>query len=487
MLRGEGITFDDIVLVPAKSDVLPEEVDTTTQVSRDIELNIPLLSAAMDTVTEAELAIALAQEGGMGVIHKNLSPEEQAREVFKVKRSESGVIRDPITLEPDQKISKARKIMEKHNISGIPIVSSSGKLKGILTHRDLRFHRDGNLKVSKVMTKENLVTAPPDTTLEEAKSKLYKEKVEKLLLVDDDFQLRGLITIKDIRKLEEYPNACKDDRGRLRVGAAVGVDDYERVEELLKSDVDLIVVDTAHGHSDGVINTVRELKGNFDVQVVAGNVGTKEGATDLIDAGADGIKVGIGPGSICTTRVIAGVGVPQVTAIREAADVCGSTDVPLIADGGITHSGDITKAIAVGADSVMTGSLFAGVAESPGERILYKGRAYKAYRGMGSLGAMVKGSQDRYRQEDVEEGEDLVPEGVEGRVPYKGPLDEMVYQLIGGLRAGMGYCGANTLDELRENAEYFRVSSAANRESHPHDISITREAPNYSPEMDEEE
>jgi len=487
MFDQEGITFDDIVLVPAKSDVLPEEVDTRTRISRNIELNVPLISAAMDTVTEAGLAIALAQQGGIGIIHKNLSPDEQAREVFKVKRSESGVIRDPITLEPDQKISQAQSIMDKHNISGIPIVTGGGRLRGILTHRDLRFHQDGEQAVSEVMTEEELVTAPPDTTLDEAKAKLFEEKVEKLLLIDDDQQLKGLITIKDIRKLEEYPNACKDDRGRLRVGAAIGVNDYERAERLLESDVDLVVVDTAHGHSSGVMETVSTLKDRFDVQVIAGNVATETGARDLIEAGADGIKVGIGPGAICTTRVIAGVGVPQITAVRNVNRACAPAGVPLIADGGITHSGDITKAIAVGADAIMAGSLFAGVKESPGERILYKGRAYKVYRGMGSLGAMVKGSKDRYRQQNTEEGKDLIPEGVEGRVPYKGPLDELVYQLVGGLRAGMGYCGAEDLSALQENAEFMRVTSAANRESHPHDITITREAPNYSPEMTEEE
>lgn len=483
----EGITFDDIVIVPARSDVLPEDVETQTRISRGIELNVPLVSAAMDTVTEAELAIALAQEGGMGIIHKNLSPEEQAREVFKVKRSESGVIRDPITLRPDASISTAQTIMDKHNISGIPIVDEDDRIKGILTHRDLRFHQDGNESVTEVMTSESLVTAPPDTNLEEAKAKLLNEKVEKLLLVDEEGELNGLITIKDIRKQEEHPNACKDDRGRLRVGAAVGVNDYERVEHLLDADVDLIVVDTAHGHSGGVIETVQELKSSFDVQVVAGNVATEEGARELIEAGADGIKVGIGPGAICTTRVIAGVGVPQVTAIQNAGSICASADVPMIADGGITQSGDITKAIAVGADCIMAGSLFAGVKESPGERILYKGRAYKVYRGMGSLGAMVKGSKDRYKQDEVSDEEDLIPEGVEGRVPYKGPLDELVYQLVGGLRAGMGYCGAQDIEALKENAEFLRVTAAANRESHPHDITITREAPNYSPEMQEEE
>ncbi len=482
----EGITFDDIVIVPARSDVLPEEVETRTRISRGIELNIPLVSAAMDTVTEARLAIALAQEGGMGIIHKNLSPQEQAREVFKVKRSESGVIRDPITLKPDASISTARSIMDKHNISGIPIVDSSYHLEGILTHRDLRFHQDGDQSVTEVMTSESLVTAPPDTTLNQAKEQLLNEKVEKLLLIDESNVLKGLITIKDIRKQEEHPNACKDDRGRLRVGAAVGVEDYERAQKLMESDVDLIVVDTAHGHSSGVIETVRELKSNFDLQVVAGNVATEKGARDLIEAGADGIKVGIGPGAICTTRVIAGVGVPQITAIQNVSKACAPADIPLIADGGITQSGDITKAIAVGGDCIMAGSLFAGVRESPGERILYKGRAYKAYRGMGSLGAMVKGSKDRYQQDQKSE-EDLVPEGVEGRVPYKGPLEELVYQLVGGLRAGMGYCGAKDIGELKENAEFLRVTAAANRESHPHDITITREAPNYSPEMQEEE
>lgn len=488
MTEETGITFDDIVLVPRKSDVLPEEVDTTTRICRGIQLNIPLISAAMDTVTEAELAIALAQQGGIGIIHKNLSPREQAREVFKVKRSESGVIRDPITLPPDAKISEARDIMERNNISGIPIVRENKKLEGILTHRDLRFHQDGNEAVREVMTSEDLVTAPPETTLDQAEQILYEEKVEKLLLVDDRDILQGLITIKDIRKLEEYPNACKDDRGRLRVGAAMGVHEYDRLERLLESHVDLIVVDTAHGHSVDVIETVENVNKQYDVPVVAGNVATEKGARDLIDAGADGIKVGIGPGSICTTRVIAGVGVPQITAVRNAAKACRPADVPLISDGGVTHSGDITKAIAVGADAIMAGSLFAGVDESPGERILYKGRAYKAYRGMGSRGAMASGSSDRYRQEEAaEQMDDFVPEGVEGRVPYKGELEEMVYQLVGGLRAGMGYSGAGTFEELRERARIMRVSPAGHQEGHPHDITITREAPNYSPEMDQQE
>lgn len=486
MFEHEGITFDDLLLIPRYSEVLPSEVDTSTRICKGIELNIPLISSAMDTVTEADMAIGLAQLGGIGIIHKNMKPERQAREVFKVKRSESGVIKNPITLTPEQRVQEAASIMDSQNISGIPIVDENEVVQGILTERDLQYISDTDRKVKEVMTKENLVTASPETTLEEAKDILYSEKVEKLLLVNDDFQLTGLITIKDIKKTKKYPDSTKDDRGRLRAGAAIGVHDYDRARKLLDNDVDLLVVDSAHGHSKNVIETVEELTSSIDTPIIAGNVATTAGAEDLIDAGAGGIKVGIGPGSICTTRVIAGVGIPQVTAIQQASEVCKERNIPLIADGGIRHSGDITKAIAVGADSVMIGSLFAGVDESPGERILYKGRTYKVYRGMGSEGAMSEESRDRYQQQDIEEDDKLVPEGVEGRVPYKGALSDVAYQLVGGLRSGMGYCGSDSFDELREKAKFVRSSEASQKESHPHDIQITREAPNYSPKSDEE-
>lgn len=473
----QGITFDDILLEPGLSDVIPRDADVRTQLTRNITLNIPILSSPMDTVTESDLAIALAQEGGIGIIHKNLTVTAQTREVDKVKRSENGIITDPVTLPPNESVGNARRLMEQQKISGVPI-TVDGYLKGILTRRDLRFLTDNEQKISEVMTKDGLVTAAEDTTLEEAERVLMKNKVEKLLLVDDLFRLRGLITIKDIDKLANYPNACKDGRGRLRVGAAVGVLDYERAESLIAAGVDVLVVDSAHGHSRNVIETVRELKKRHRIDVVAGNVATEAGARALVEAGADGVKVGIGPGSICTTRVVSGVGVPQITAI--ANGVKGAADeVPIIADGGIRYSGDMTKAIAAGAHSVMIGGLFAGLAESPGQTILYKGRSFKAYRGMGSLGAMSAGSGDRYQQKGQPAGK-LVPEGVEGRVPYKGPLAAFVQQLVGGLRAGMGYCGTRTVEELRTRARFIQVSAASVQESHPHDIFITQEAPNYS-------
>jgi len=483
----QGITFDDILLEPGYSEYLPREVDIRTRLTSKITLNLPILSSPMDTVTEAELAIALAQEGGLGIIHKNMSIAEQAREVEKVKRSENGVIVDPITLPPDATVAEARRIMSGHNISGVPI-TQGGRLKGILTRRDLRFLESNDLPIEKVMTKDDLVTAPADTSLEDADRILMKNKVEKLLLVDDEYRLKGLITIKDIDKLHRYPNACKDARGRLRVGAAVGVHDYERITSLLEADVDLLVVDSAHGHSKNVVETVRRIKRDFDIQVIAGNVATAAGAKALADAGADAVKVGIGPGSICTTRVVTGVGVPQVTAIAAAAEAIGSS-VPVIADGGIRYSGDITKAIAAGAHCVMIGGLFAGLAESPGETIIWRGRSFKAYRGMGSLGAMAKGSHERYRQEYEpkkadEDGDGktqkLVPEGVEGRVPYKGPLADFVFQLVGGLRAGMGYCGTRTIEDLRTKSRFIQITAASVHEGHPHNIAITQEAPNYS-------
>ncbi len=474
----QGITFDDVLLEPAYSDVVPRDVDVRTLLTRNIRLNLPIVSSPMDTVTESDLAIALAQEGGIGIIHKNLSIADQTNEVDKVKRSENGIITDPITLPPDETVGTARRIMEQHKISGVPI-TVHGYLKGILTRRDLRFLNDNNQRVSEVMTRDNLVTAPETTTLEEAERILTENKVEKLLLVDDKYKLKGLITIKDIDKLTNFPQACKDARGRLRVGAAVGVHDYERAASLIKAGVDVLVVDSAHGHSANVLDTVSEIKRRFAIDVIAGNVATAEGARALADAGADAIKVGIGPGSICTTRVISGVGVPQVTAIYQAARGVADCGVPLIADGGIRYSGDVTKAIAAGAHAVMLGSLLAGLAESPGQTIIYKGRSFKTYRGMGSLGAMVAGAKDRYRQ-DGGPRDKLVPEGVEGRVPYKGPLGPFVYQLVGGLRAGMGYCGTRNIEELRTRSRFILVSAAAVQESHPHDIAITQEAPNYS-------
>ena len=477
---GEGITFDDLLLVPAFSNVVPRDVDTSTQLTRKIRINIPIVSAAMDTVTESSLAIALAQEGGIGIIHKNLTIEDQCRAVAKVKRSANGIIPDPVTMGPQERVATARQVMDEHNISGIPI-TDGGRLVGILTRRDLKFLENQQVPIADVMTRENLITAAPGTKLEEAERILLKNKVEKLPLVDTTGRLVGLITIKDIEKLLRFPQACRDDGGRLRVGAAIGVHDYERAARLIEKDVDLLVVDTAHGHSANVIETVRRLRKDYAIQLVAGNVATAEAVADLVKAGVDAVKVGIGPGSICTTRVVSGVGVPQISAIIACAEEADRAGIPIIADGGIRHSGDITKALAAGASSVMLGSLLAGLEEAPGVVIIYKGRTFKAYRGMGSLGAMVEGSADRYSQ-DVERrrGGKLVPEGVEGRVPYRGVLADFVYQLVGGVRAGMGYCGCPTIEDLRTKPKFMHVSRAAVVESHPHDIAITQEAPNYN-------
>lgn len=476
-----GLTFDDVLLLPAYSEVLPKDVDISTKLTRNIVLKVPVISAAMDTVTEARLAISIAREGGLGIIHRAMPPEKQALEVDKVKKSESGMIIDPITISPDAMLSEAMQLMERYSISGVP-VTLKGKLVGIITNRDLKFETDLTKKVSDVMTSQKLITAPVGTDLEEAKHLLHKYKIEKLPIVDDDFNLKGLITIKDIEKRKKYPNACKDPMGRLRVGAAVGTgqEAIERAELLVKAGVDIIAIDTAHGHSAGVINTLKELKKKFDIDVIAGNVATAEGTRDLIEAGADAVKIGIGPGSICTTRIVAGAGVPQLTAIMNCYSVSSKYDIPLIADGGIKFSGDITKALAAGAHCVMIGSLFAGTEESPGEIILYQGRTYKSYRGMGSLGAMAQGAKDRYGQEGVEK-EKLVPEGIEGRVPYKGTLAQSVHQLTGGLRSGMGYCGCKNLAELRQKARFIRITNAGLRESHVHDVMITKEAPNYRP------
>jgi IMP dehydrogenase len=476
----EGLTFDDVLLVPAKSEVLPKNTDISTYLTRKIKLNIPLMSAGMDTVTEARLAIAIAREGGIGIIHKNMSIEKQALEVDKVKRSEHGVIVDPFHLSPDNIISDAMDLMERYKISGVPITDKKGKLVGILTNRDLRFETDFSRQISDVMTKEKLVTASVGTSLQEAEEVLKKHKIEKLPLVDEQGYLKGLITIKDIEKAIQYPNSAKDSSGRLLAGAAVGVtpDVMDRVAALVASKVDVIVVDTAHGHSKGVTDTVKKIKTNYpNLQVIAGNVATAGATRELIEAGADAIKVGIGPGSICTTRVVTGVGVPQITAVYDCALEAEKYGVPVIADGGVKYSGDVVKAIAAGASVVMIGSLFAGTEESPGDREIYQGRSYKVYRGMGSLGAMAQGSKDRYFQEDAKK---LVPEGVEGRVPFKGALADTIFQMIGGLRAGMGYCGAHTVDELRKNAQFMRITAAGLRESHPHDIQITKESPNYS-------
>ncbi len=475
-----GITFDDVLLMPQYSDVVPSEVEVTTRLTRRIALNIPFLSSPMDTVTESAMAIALAQQGGLGVIHKNMSIGSQTEEVDRVKRSANGIIVDPVTLPPNATVAQAQEVMEKHNVSGVPITQADRQLEGILTRRDLRFLEETELPVSEVMTHGNLVTATGRVTLEEAEKILTAKKVEKLLLVDENYKLTGLITIKDIDMLKRFPNACRDQQGRLRVGAAIGVYDFERAESLISKEVDVLIVDSAHGHSRNVIETVRETKKRWDIDVVAGNVATREGAKHLIDAGSDAIKIGIGPGSICTTRVISGVGVPQISAIYEAAQVANDSQTPIVADGGIRFSGDVTKAIAAGAHVAMIGGLFAGLAESPGDQILYQGRSFKVYRGMGSLGAMVKGSSERYRQGADDGSSKLVPEGVEGRVPFKGPLGPFVYQLVGGLRAGMGYCGARTIEELRTEARFIQVSAASVKESHPHDIAITQEAPNYS-------
>lgn len=482
VVQYQGLTFDDVLLEPAYSEVVPSEVDVASNLTHRIRLNIPLISSPMDTVTESEMAIALAQVGGLGIIHKNLTIDRQAEEVDKVKRSANGIIVNPATLPPEVKVGRVRELMDQYNVSGVPITDPDGRLRGIITRRDLRFLEDMELPASEVMTQENLVTATGTVTLEEAEKILMAKKVEKLLLVDEDFRLTGLITIKDIDMMRRFPQACKDGQGRLRVGAAVGVRDYQRVEALIKRGVDILVVDSAHGHSANVIETVKTIKQQWDIDVVAGNVATAEGCKDLIAAGVDAVKVGIGPGSICTTRIISGVGVPQITAIYQAARVAAEAKIPVIADGGIRYSGDITKAIAAGAHVVMIGGLFAGLTESPGATILFQGRTFKVYRGMGSLGAMVQGSSERYRQGGVKAPGKLVPEGVEGRVPFKGSLGPFVYQLVGGLRAGMGYCGTRTVEELRTKARFLQVSAASVRESHPHDISITQEAPNYSTE-----
>ncbi len=475
----EGLTFDDVLLLPAKSSVLPSQTDTTTQFSRNIVLNIPIVSSAMDTVTESRLAIALAQQGGMGIIHRTMSPEQQASEVDKVKRSESGMIVDPVTIGPKKKIAEALEIMQRYKISGVP-VTEKGRLVGILTNRDLRFETRSDLLVEKLMTKEHLITVPVGTTLDEAEKILHRHRVEKLLVVDKNYMLKGLITVKDIQKRLKYPLAAKDSHGRLRVGAAVGVtgDYLERALMLAKAKADVIVVDTAHGHSSRVLDAVRTLKKKLHgVDLVAGNVATFQGASDLIQLGVDGVKVGIGPGSICTTRVVTGAGVPQITAIAECSRAARASAIPVIADGGVKFSGDISKGIAAGASCVMIGSLFAGTEESPGETILYQGRTFKSYRGMGSMGAMTAGSRDRYAQEN--ETSKFVPEGIEGRVPYKGVISEMVAQLVGGLRSGMGYCGCASIPELQKQARFVRITSAGLRESHVHDVIITKEAPNY--------
>lgn len=480
-ILAEALTFDDVLLLPAQSDVLPATVDLSTYLTRGIKLNIPLLSAAMDTVTEAYTAIAMAREGGIGIIHKNMPPEAQAVEVDKVKKSESGMIVDPITMRPDQAIGEALKLMMHYRISGVPI-TVDGKLIGILTNRDLRFETDMNKPIVEAMTKENLVTVRGGITLQEAKKLLHKYKIEKLPVVDEEYNLKGLITIKDIEKAQKYPHSAKDSRGRLLVGAAVSIMsiDEHRVHTLMKAGVDVLVVDTAHGHSRGVIESVKAIKELYpNAQVIAGNVATKEATADLIKAGADGIKVGIGPGSICTTRVVAGVGVPQITAIMACAQEAKKHGVPIIADGGVKFSGDLTKAITAGASSIMIGSLFAGTEEAPGEHIIYQGRTYKAYRGMGSVEAMRAGSKDRYFQSEVIDSDKLVPEGIVGRVPFRGPISENVYQLLGGLRAGMGYAGCSNIEELQTKAKMIKITSAGLKESHVHDVIIVKEAPNY--------
>ncbi|HEX8131509.1 MAG TPA: IMP dehydrogenase [Pyrinomonadaceae bacterium] len=479
----EGLTFDDVLLIPGRSDVLPNETDTSTQFTRNISLRIPLCSAAMDTVTEASLAIAIAQQGGIGVVHKNLSIERQAEEVDKVKRSESGMIVDPVTIRYDRPVSEALAVMERFKISGVPVVDDDGHLVGIITNRDLRFETRFDIPVSEVMTKQpNLVTVPVGTTLEQAKAVLQKHRIEKLLVIDDDKHLKGLITVKDIQKAIRYPSAAKDDLGRLRVAAAIGAtgDFKERADALVAARVDCLIIDTAHGHSSRVLEGVREMKRRHPAtELIAGNVATGEATRELIEAGVDAVKVGIGPGSICTTRVVTGAGVPQITAIVNCVEAARGSGVPVIADGGVKFSGDVAKAIAAGADVVMIGSLFAGTEESPGELILFQGRSFKAYRGMGSIGAMREGSRDRYAQESIAMESKLVPEGIEGRVPYKGTLSDMVTQLVGGLRAGMGYTGCRTIREFQENTRFVRISAAGLRESHVHDVVITKEAPNY--------
>jgi IMP dehydrogenase len=478
----EALTFDDVLLAPAHSDVLPSHVDTKTQLTRKIALNVPLVSSAMDTVTESRLAVAIAQEGGIGIIHKNLAIDDQASEIDKVKRSESGMIVDPVTMTPDQRVFEALEAMGRYRISGLPVVDKGGTLVGILTNRDLRFCTQNDLPIRELMTAENLVTVPKGTTLDQAKELLHKHRIEKLPVVDAQFRVVGLITVKDIQKQIKYPFACKDELGRLRVGAALGIakDSLARAAALVDARVDLLVVDTAHGHSQGVLDMVARLRDKFpDMQIVAGNVATGAGAHALIERGVDAVKVGVGPGSICTTRIVTGAGVPQISAIGSAAVACDAAGVPLIADGGIKFSGDIVKALAAGAHTVMIGSLFAGTEESPGETVLYQGRTFKEYRGMGSLGAMKRGSSDRYFQEDEFDERKLVPEGIEGRVPYKGPLSALVGQLVGGLRAGMGYTGCRSIAELRRNATFVRITAAGLRESHAHDVIITKEAPNY--------
>ena len=477
----EAYSFDDVLLIPNYSDVVPKDVNISTRLTKNIPLNIPLVSAAMDTVTEAQAAITMAQEGGMGFIHRNLSIMSQAMEVNKVKKSESGMIVDPVTIHPDQKVNEVLTLMEQYRISGVP-VTEGDQLVGIVTNRDLRFETDLDKRIAEVMTKDNLITVPEGINLEESKKLLHKYRIEKLLVVDKNGRLTGLITTKDIEKIKKYPNACKDSRGRLRVGAAVGVgpDMLERAEALLKAGADIILIDTSHGHSSNVINAVKSLKSTFDgIEVIAGNVGTAKGAEDLIDAGVDGVKIGIGGGSICTTRIVAGIGVPQLTAIMNCRSVASKTGVPLIADGGIRFSGDITKAIGAGAHCIMVGGLLAGTEESPGEVVFFQGRSYKMYRGMGSIEAMKKGSKDRYYQSEQTEDDKLVPEGIVGRVPYRGSLSSNIYQLVGGLKSGMGYCGCRTLDELREKARFVKISAAGMRESHVHDVIITKEAPNY--------
>ncbi len=480
---GLSLTFDDVLLVPAYSEVLPREVDISSQLTRKIRLNVPIVSAAMDTVTEKQMAIAMARQGGIGIIHKNMSIADQAEQVRAVKRSEAGMILDPVTLHPDASVSEALQLMRRYSIGGIPIVDGEGRLVGILTNRDLRFERDTSRPVRELMTRDHLVTAPVGTTLAEARDILQQHKIEKLPVVDEQFHLVGLITYKDIMKGEHYPNACKDSLGRLVVGAAVGVtsDMLKRVEALVRAGVDVVTVDTAHGHSRGVLDAVKRLKDAFpDLEVIAGNVATGEGALALAEAGADAVKVGVGPGSICTTRVIAGVGVPQLSAIYEAAEALNGSGVPVIGDGGIRYTGDIVKALAAGADTIMAGSLFAGVEEAPGETIIYDGRKFKTYRGMGSLGAMQEGSKDRYFQDVEDDIKKLVPEGIEGRVPFKGTTAEVMTQYIGGLRAGMGYCGARTVRDLQQKAQFVQITAAGVAESHPHNVTITKESPNYS-------
>jgi IMP dehydrogenase len=477
-----GLSFDDVLLRPERSDVLPRDIDVTTHFTRNISLNIPLVSAAMDTVTESRLAIAIAQEGGIGVIHKNLTITEQAAEVDRVKRSQAGIITDPITLSPEQSVQDAEDLMARYHVSGVPITEDNGKLVGILTNRDLRFQEDWSVPISSVMTKANLVTALPGTNIEEAKRLLHEHRIEKLPIVTSDGTLVGLITIKDINKARDFPKSCKDEKGRLRVAAAIGVGrgELERARALVEAHVDALVVDTAHGHTDLVIDTIRAVKEAVpDIDVVAGNIVTPEAAKDLIEAGADAVKVGVGPGSICTTRVIAGAGIPQLTAVLDVAKVASKHGIPVIADGGVRYSGDITKAIAAGADSVMVGGLFAGIEESPGETVLFEGRTFKVYRGMGSVKAMQRGSKTRYMQSDIEQASKLVPEGVEARVPYRGALSDYVYQLIGGMRSGMGYCGCRSIRELQTRTHFIQVTAAGVRESHPHDVTITEEPPNY--------